>query len=606
MEKKKILPVVIAVVLMALIIVGAVGVKLYEKYSYSKETMDLSRYYGIEKEGQVPIILADVVAEEKAANIDGNDYLPLSFVQEQLNSRFYYDVNEKLLLYTTALDLYEIPLDSTAYTVSGEAAEHTCPIFVLQDEVPYVSLSFMENFSNFICNVYEAPHRLQIYTENVTHQTAVIQKATAVRYQGGIKSDILEQQDAGSQVTVLEEMENWSKVETADAVIGYVENKRLEAAEDQAVEVPISYVIPEYTSIHKDYKINMAWHQVTNAAANDGVEGLLANTKAVNTISPTWFFLNDNAGNFTSIASQTYVDAMHARGIEVWALIDNFTNDVDIAQILGTTTNRKNLISQLVGTVTAMGIDGINIDFEQVPESAGNDYVQFLRELSISCRKNQIVLSVDNYVPTGYTAHYDRKEQGTVVDYVVIMGYDEHYAGSAEAGSVASIGYVQQGIENTVSAVPQEKVINAVPFYTRLWKWGESLTSEALSMSAAANYLAQYGAAASWDETTCQDYATFEADGVTYQIWLENAKSLEAKLQVMSAYQLGGIAEWKLGLETPDVWTLIENYVKNEAAMDPVISDETAAVQNAENTGDTGEQTDTVDEQAPLEEIVTE
>ena len=250
-----------------------------------------------------------------------------------------------------------------------------------------------------------------------------------------------------------------------------------------------------------------------------------------------------------------------------------------------------------------MGIDGINIDFEQVPESAGNDYVQFLRELSISCRKNQIVLSVDNYVPTGYTAHYDRKEQGTVVDYVVIMGYDEHYAGSAEAGSVASIGYVQQGIENSVSAVPQEKVINAVPFYTRLWKWGESLTSEALSMSAAANYLAQYGVAASWDETTCQDYATFEADGVTYQIWLENAKSLEAKLQVMSAYQLGGIAEWKLGLETPDVWTLIENYVKNEAAIDPVIPDETAAVQNTENTG---EQTDTADEQAPLEEIVTE
>lgn len=250
-----------------------------------------------------------------------------------------------------------------------------------------------------------------------------------------------------------------------------------------------------------------------------------------------------------------------------------------------------------------MGIDGINIDFEQVPESAGNDYVQFLRELSISCRKNQIVLSVDNYVPTGYTAHYDRKEQGTVVDYVVIMGYDEHYAGSAEAGSVASIGYVQQGIENTVSAVPQEKVINAVPFYTRLWKWGESLTSEALSMSAAANYRHNMAWQLRGMKRPVRIYATFEADGVTYQIWLENAKSLEAKLRVMSAYQLGGIAEWKLGLETPDVWTLIENYVKNEAAIDPVIPDETAAVQNTENTG---EQTDTADEQAPLEEIVTE
>ena len=601
--KKKIIPFIAAIALIIVVVLFMVLGNIIEKYTPSKETKDLSEYYGLTSDTDVALICNNEVIDTKGKLVNGEVYLSYETVRNYLNARFYWDPNENILRYTTANDLISVNAESSDYTVNKDTQSFGQTIVKADASTAYIAIDFVKQYSDFQYNYYTDPNRVVLTNAWGDYTIASAKQKTEIRYQGGIKSDILEQQDAGSQVTVLEEMENWSKVETADAVIGYVENKRLEAAEDQAVEVPISYVIPEYTSIHKDYKINMAWHQVTNAAANDGVEGLLANTKAVNTISPTWFFLNDNAGNFTSIASQTYVDAMHARGIEVWALIDNFTNDVDIAQILGTTTNRKNLISQLVGTVTAMGIDGINIDFEQVPESAGNDYVQFLRELSISCRKNQIVLSVDNYVPTGYTAHYDRKEQGTVVDYVVIMGYDEHYAGSAEAGSVASIGYVQQGIENTVSAVPQEKVINAVPFYTRLWKWGESLTSEALSMSAAANYLAQYGVAASWDETTCQDYATFEADGVTYQIWLENAKSLEAKLQVMSAYQLGGIAEWKLGLETPDVWTLIENYVKNEAAIDPVIPDETAAVQNTENTG---EQTDTADEQAPLEEIVTE
>lgn len=560
-HKKGWIPVLFAFLMILLIGGAAVGIKLYEKYSYSKETMDLAQYYGIEQDWQTAMIVNDEVVEQQAVLRDGNYYLPLSFVQESLNDKFYYDRHEKLLLFTTPTQLYEIPLDSASYSIAGEQQQNDKVIWILQDEVPYVELDFVAGYSDFLSQIHEAPARIQLYIQGETKQAATIKKDTAVRYQGGIKSDILKQVTKGDTVFVLEEMETWSKVKTQDSVIGYVENKRLKEAADEQIVLPGTYVAPVYTSVARDYPINLGWHQVTNSVANSAVDDILANTKGLNTISPTWFFLNDNYGNFTSIADQAYVDNMHARGIEVWALIDNFTNPVDIAQVLSTTTNRKVLINNLVQTTLSYNIDGINVDFEQVPSEAGADYVQFLRELSIPCRQYGIVLSVDNYVPTEYTAHYGRAEQGEVVDYFIIMGYDEHYSGSSQAGSVASYEYVKAGIENTLKDVPASKVINAVPFYTRLWKIADGVSSDALSMSAAENVLAQYGVTATWDEETSQNFAQFEADGATYQIWLEDVQSITAKLNLMSGYRLAGVAAWKLGLEKAEIWDVIGTYL---------------------------------------------
>lgn len=192
----------------------------------------------------------------------------------------------------------------------------------------------------------------------------------------------------------------------------------------------------------------------------------LENTKGINVISPTWFALTDSEGNFSSFASSAYVKRAHDMGIEVWGLIDNFSNKdaVDTYELLSYTSRREKLTENLVNTALEYGLDGINVDFESISQDAGTHFIQFIRELSVTCRKNGLVLSVDNYVPTGYTDHYDRKEQGVFADYVIIMGYDEHYSGSPEAGSVASIGFVEDGIRRTVDQVPAEKVINAVPF----------------------------------------------------------------------------------------------------------------------------------------------
>ena len=403
---------------------------------------------------------------------------------------------------------------------------------------------------------------MQVYTQWDEVQTARITKDTAVRFQGGVKSDILKDVKKGDTVTVLEEMETWAKVKTADAVIGYVENKRL--SEKTATEqIPVTdYAEPEYTSLTRDHKINLAWHQVWSADANSTLDSVLASTKSVNVISPTWFSLSDNEGNFTNIASTSYVKRAHEMGLEVWALIDNFSTEIDTKTILSSTTKRAYLIGNLVQTVKDYGIDGINIDFEQVAMEAGDDYIQFIRELSVVCRKEGIVLSVDNYVPTGYTDHYNREEQGLFVDYVIIMGYDEYYSGSPEAGPVASIQFVENGIADTVAVVPENKVINAVPFYTRVWKTenGE-LTSEAVSMDVATQFIANNGVETYWNETTCHNYGEAQIGDIFYQVWLEDTQALQDKLNVMKKYNLGGVAEWKLGLENAAVWDLIAAYM---------------------------------------------
>lgn len=552
---KKKLPVIIAVVLIIVIVAITAGMKILERFSYSKERMDANAYYGLETGEEVALVLNNEIKEEKGRLSEGRCYLSLDTVHAYLNDRFYADYNEGLLLYTTP--------DTIIRAEAGAAGEEGYIPAFLENGTMYVALDYVKKYTNFSFTLYQEPNRAVLTTSWSEHQAADIGKDTAVRYQGGVKSDILTDVAAGDKVIVLEEMENWSKVATADGYLGYVENKRLENRRSETLIPVTDYQEPEYTSIRRDHKISLGWHQVTSESANSTLESVLDGISGMNVISPTWFFLSDDEGNFVSIGSTDYVNTAHSRGLEVWALLDNFTYDVNTKQILSYTSKRAKLIEGLVKEALALGVDGINVDLEQVSSDAGEDYVEFLRELSISCRANNLVLSVDNYVPKNYNAHYNWKEQGVVADYVIIMGYDEHYGGSQEPGSVASIGYVEEGISTMVQSVPPEKVINAVPFYTRIWETvGGEVKSQAVGMSAVQKFLSDRNIEMVWDETTCQNYAQVQEGDSFYQVWIEDARSLEVKMNIMKNYNLGGVAAWKLGYEKghPEVWEVLSGF----------------------------------------------
>lgn len=562
---KKRLPVLIPIVL--IIIIGTIlaGSIVIKKYSYSKERADLNEYFGITEESDVAIILQDEIIAEQALLKDGVYYLDMNTVHTYFNERFYLDESvegSSLLLYTTTSETYKNTVGSDEYTVDGNGTQMGYPISIYENDVCYIAIDYVKMFTNMSYQAFTNPNRIQIDNEWSEVATATIKKDTQVRHRGGVKSEILEDVSKGDTVTVLEKLDSWTKVKTADSVIGYVPSRHLTDEVTVAEAAVADVEEPYYQGEGMEGKVNMAWHQVMSVSASDTIYDLLPNTKAVNVIAPTWFMLSGTTGDYICNASSSYVDYAHGQGLKVWAVIDNFNAETTLYEVLKNTSQRETLTANLMRDCKTYGIDGINVDFEQVSTETTDHYIQFIREMSVACHRNGLVLSVDNYVPTNYTDHYNRAEQGRYADYVVIMGYDEHYGGSPEAGSVASIGYVEAGIADTTQIVDPSKVINGIPFYARGWATtGDNVTSQTLTMEGQRNFVSQYGMETIWDDATGQYYAEATVGDTLYQIWMEDTTSIGLKLNVMNSYGIAGVAEWKLGLEDPQVWDTISTYV---------------------------------------------
>lgn len=574
-KPKRWIPAAISSTLILLICAVAGLGYIREKYSPSKERADLYELYQVTEPDEAAVLVNHLLTQEKAKLKGGEAYLSYSYVTDSLNKRIYIDERERLLLYALPDEVVSIPEGTMLSELTDwrGADGKSCPVWYEEDAVFYISVTYISHFTDVAFQVFEEPGRLYIDASEGLCQQAVVKEDTEIRKLGGIKSDIVADVAAGSTVTILDAMDEWSQVRTEDGWTGYIQNKRL--GQISVMEKTSDFEEPVYTGSTRDYDICLVWHQVFDSSGNDNLESLLSKTQGVNTISPTWFSLCDNEGNVSSLASESYVKKAHEKGLEVWALVDNFNSDVSTYEVLSRTSTRTALIENLMQAALQYDLDGINIDFESMKSEVGPHFIQFIRELSIACRENGLVLSVDNYVPTAGTAFYDRTEQGIMADYVIIMGYDEHWR-TSDAGSTASLPFVQSGIEKTLLEVPQNKVINAMPFYTRVWKFDAAaevsegadplsaeyvLESTAVGMGKAERLLEESEAELVWDDELGQYYGEYEEDGFLYRIWLEDAQSLQRKLDLTASYDLGGIAFWKLGLESDDVWAEIDAYM---------------------------------------------
>jgi spore germination protein YaaH len=562
--KQKIRLTIISVILFLAIAITA-GIMMYSKFAPSKKVMDLDEYYQITDKDDVVLILQNKIYEQKGKIIEGQIYVDYDTVTTYFNKRFYWDDNESLLIYTTPTEIIKAEVGSKDYYINKSKKSMDYAISKVEDGTVYIALDYVKEFTDIKYTLYEDPNRVVInYVWGEEFLFADIKEATQLRYKPTVKGDILKQLKKGDRVEIIVDEEevskHFTKVMTEDGVVGYVKNSMTKNSYYEAEES--NFKKPDYTSISKDYTINLTFHQVTNQTANNHVLELLGNTKGVTTISPTWFKVSSVEGGVESLASETYVARAHNYGVEVWALVDDFTNGIDMGKLLSYTSRRDKLSNELIALAIKYNLDGLNLDFEKIPQAAGEDYIQFLREMSVKCRNNGIILSVDNYVPSAYTSHYDRQEQGVLVDYIITMAYDEHINGSDGSGSVASIGFVSDAVKNVLKEVPAEKNIIAIPFYTRLWEeTSEGVTAKAYSMEQAQAILDQNKVEAKWDNETMQYYAEYESGGKTYKIWLEEEKSLEEKLKVIMENKVAGIASWKLGLEKSSVWNVILKYV---------------------------------------------
>ena len=562
-QKKKAAPVL--VVLILIVLVGAAGVVsfLINRYKPGTEYMAGNEYFNLTDENSVALIQNGELLEEQAVLIGGEPYAAYTYVESQLNSCFYWDEETKGILLTTSGGVQTLlPGDAAvAKTPGGQPA-----VQQESDGKVYISLDVVKEYTDLDYAYYSDPNRVVIRNEWDGVEQATVQSDTAqVRQKGGIKSLILADVQKGDTLLYLENLDNWCKVMTADGYTGYIQTEDISEPEDIEARTAKK---DSYERITRDHKINLVWHQSTSTESNDAMAEMTAEMTGVNVISPTWFSVTDETGTISSLASADYVKLAHEAGREVWGLIDNFNEAFDETTDLAYASVRSRIIEQLLAEAASCGMDGINVDFENLKEAGIPHYLQFLRELTSAAHAQNLVVSVDTPVPQAYTMYYQRGEQARFVDYMIVMAYDEHFAGSEEAGSVSSLPFVQQAVEEMTRVMPADQVICGIPFYTRVWteKFGQSaITSEVLGMDGAKNYAKENQMTETWDASLGQNVATVETSDARYTIWMEDEQSMEEKLKVIQSADLAGVAEWKLGFERVDVWSLISEYIETNS-----------------------------------------
>lgn len=562
-QKKKAAPVLVVLILIVLVGAAGVGSFLINRYKPGTEYMAGNEYFNLTDENSVALIQNGELLEEQAVLIGGEPYAAYTYVESQLNSCFYWDEETKGILLTTSGGVQTLlPGDAAvAKTPGGQPA-----VQQESDGKVYISLDVVKEYTDLDYAYYSDPNRVVIWNEWDGVEQATVQSDTAqVRQKGGIKSLILADVQKGDTLLYLENLDNWCKVMTADGYTGYIQTEDI--SEPEAIEARTAKK-DSYERITRDHKINLVWHQSTSTESNDAMAEMTAEMTGVNVISPTWFSVTDETGTISSLASADYVKLAHEAGREVWGLIDNFNEAFDETTDLAYASVRSRIIEQLLAEAASCGMDGINVDFENLKEAGIPHYLQFLRELTSAAHAQNLVVSVDTPVPQAYTMYYQRGEQARFVDYMIVMAYDEHFAGSEEAGSVSSLPFVQQAVDEMTRVMPADQVICGIPFYTRVWteKFGQSaITSEVLGMDGAKNYAKENQMTETWDASLGQNVATVETSDARYTIWMEDEQSMEEKLKVIQSADLAGVAEWKLGFECADVWSLISEYIETNS-----------------------------------------
>ena len=563
---KKAVPYIITIIL--LLVMGGVFFKVYyDHYMYTDERADLNEYYGVQDEDDFPIIYENLVSEMHARRFDGECYMDLETARSLLNNRFYYSTQDDTLIYCLPEEMYVARAGEKKWEsdVNGVTEEDYAPV-IKDGETVYVALPYLRKFTNFYYGVYEGPNRVVLRNEWGTEKMATVRGSTNMRTLGGVKAPIIAAVEEGTDVLILDPLDDWTRIETADGYYGYVENKYLSETREQKME-PVTDVpeyVPQYRSLGK--RICIAWNMIYFAESNKEIDGMLVGTKGINVLAPTWFTLESEDGDINVKASKSYVKMAHDKGMQVWGVLDNFQND-DLfvyTRFLNSLEGRQKVIRTLIEEAENFDLDGINVDIEGLAEPTDvYDFIEFVREICIACRRAGLYISVNNYVPYNYNDHYDLEEQASFADYVIIMGYDEHTVGSQEAGSVASIGYVEYGIQEALKDVPAERLINGIPFYTIGWATeGGTVSGRTLDMAEAKVFMKDHDMKKEWNSTAGQNYAEKESGSKLYQIWLEDKKSISTKLDLMKENGLAGVAVWRLGLETNDVWDVIDDYVE--------------------------------------------
>ena len=500
----------------------------------------------------------------------GQVLLSFDFLKEVIDPYLYWDEPTNSVIVTTKDKVLRLPSGQVTAFLNKQPIDLQVPVKEV-DGVRYIPLAPIEKLYDFQFALLEESGVLSIEKEGYAVQQAqvIAEDGAKVRIGASHREPFVAQLAAGETVDLLGEENGWYSVFTQNGIAGYLPKDDVEITQVRQVKLEADQASSEPQAAGwkpLGEKINMVWEHVVSRNPNTAEIGALP---GVNVVSPTWFEMTDAEGTLLNKADPAYVTWAHQRGYKVWGLVTNGFNPDWTTAVLSSYEKREKLASQLLHYAHMYDLDGINIDFENVYLEDKERLVQFVRELTPYLHEQGLTVSIDVTIKSTaetWSMFLDRKALAEVVDYVAVMTYDEHWASSPKAGSVASLPWVENGLQGVLEEVPADKLLLGVPFYTRLWTetpqadGSVKVRSRALSMAGAQNWIKERNLTPVLDEASGQHYVEYKDpnDGNTYKMWLEDATSMEKRIQLVEKYNLAGVAAWRRGFELPEIWTTIE------------------------------------------------
>ncbi|GAW91793.1 glycosyl hydrolase family 18 protein [Calderihabitans maritimus] len=509
---------------------------------------------------ETALVIGDRLINQEEVVLEKDEILlPLPTVKQHLDKHIFWDKEKNKVIVTTRDKFIRMKTASLTAYINSQEVKLDVPVSQISGLI-YIPIRFLAPLYGITVKYLPETKIVVIDRADEEIIQGIAVKRTRVRTGRSVRKPFVDYLQAGEKVLIFGSEDGWFRIRTLRGITGYVKKNNIRVEDRVSVELP-----PKETPLNEipPGKINLTWEHVINKHPDPSTIGQLP---GVNVVSPTWFYLADGEGNVSNKGDLNYVNWAHRRGYQVWALFSNAFDPERTHKVLADSDLREKVIKQLLIYSRLYQLDGINIDFENVYLKDKALLVQFVRELSALLHAEGLTVSIDVTVKSSsanYSRVYDRRLLAEAVDYVILMGYDEHWAGSPEAGSVASLPWVEKGIVGVLEEVPAEKLILGVPFYTRLWveKLGEEgileVSSKALSMTEAEAIIRRNRAKVVFDEAAGQHYATFRQGDTIYEIWLENEISMRQRVQLVKKYGLAGIASWRRGFEKPVIWEII-------------------------------------------------
>lgn len=543
----------ILILIIVFAVIFGVGGLYYYKIKYSPNTEVITFY------DELYLIVEDELVDSIDAVIFKENilYFSLPVVKHYIDEDIFYDEEEKTLIMTNEEKVFRYKIDNQVASVNSKEFLIDNLVIEFNDKV-YIPMDILLGNYNIDINYFENTKAVVLdFNDYYYLKGEVILDGAVLRTDLSIKAPIVyDDLPLGSIVNIYAEYEFWYKVRTLDGVPGFIEKKFIKKIYDEE----LFKIKKNNDAVNKDKKIiNLTWDYTYSKVKNPNNIGLIP---GVNVISPTWFSITNKAGDIIDKGNKDYANKYFEYGYEVWPLIDN-SFDPDLThELLSKSSMREKLINDILNIYLDYGFQGINIDFENVHLKTRDYLTQFVRELYPVFKEAGMVVSMDVTALStseNWSLCYDRERLSKTVDYMMLMAYDQHWANSPVAGSVAEYTWVENSILGVLKYIPNDKLVLGVPFYTRLWieKDGE-LSSQALSMERANKFIRDNNINLIWDEISLQYYGQLEKDNTIYKIWLEDSNSLEAKASLVHKYDLAGIASWRRGFETEDIWVSME------------------------------------------------